>query len=477
MYMSNGANNIILPDPGIAIGTGPFTLEYWINNREQNVNQDMFFPVTATNSGIWARHSNQNRTDYYLGNGSGTTQYIFGGTVYSDLAVWRYYVLMRDASGGLHSWAQGTKSGTTYSGTNFNLTSQPYRVGHQMNGMIAGIRLTKTAVYSDLPSVIPVPTAPFSSIPDTLFLWHPNRDMTTNYQNRANGANAGQTNTVFFSAHSPFTKNTDWTVVDSQTNITNWASPQVEKTFTLASPASFKYYRLVVTAIGNVQATNNYVALAEIKPRLLVNNSGGSGAFIKGTLAVNPGETYTIAVGQRTSSSTSTGSFGSSLANGSPGGGYSALFKGPPIIQNLVCLAAGAGGAGLTGHGGAGGLTTGSAGNPGGSGGSSSTSEYFLVGGTSSSGGGGGGGYYGGNPGTSGSGGGGGSSYIGLLTSTSSEAGKTPTSSGEVVTPGGTTDPAYNAAKGSNNQDGYVSLTETSGSALVEITSEVSFLA
>jgi hypothetical protein len=99
------------------------------------------------------------------------------------------------------------------------------------------------------------------------------------------------------------------------------------------------------------------------------------------------------------------------------------------------------------------------------------------VGGTSSSGGGGGGGYYGGNPGTSGSGGGGGSSYIGLLTSTSSEAGKTPTSSGEVVTPGGTTDPAYNAAKGSNNQDGYVSLTETSGSALVEITSEVSFLA
>jgi hypothetical protein len=165
-------------------------------------------------------------------------------------------------------------------------------------------------------------------------------------------------------------------------------------------------------------------------------SSGGAGGLVSGTLAVMPGYTYTIIVGQGGGSGyyqTYGGGGGSGVYGyGSQGGGRSAIAYGG---TDLVTAGAGGGGAYYT-NGGAGGGTDGASGNgaTGGgqySGGYPSTSYggfefdgnyggqyyggnggyYYGSGGGSGWYGGGGGGYYDQS-------GGGGSSYVGSLTGT-----------------------------------------------------------
>lgn len=182
--------------------------------------------------------------------------------------------------------------------------------------------------------------------------------------------------------------------------------------------------------------------------------SGGSGAYVSGTLAVSPGQILYLVLGNYNAGGLATGGGAGNASAGTEGdgGGFTAVFSANPTSMTvnqalavLLALAGGGGGGGVnSGNVGAGGgVTTGltangtggtqSAGGSGGNGGSSTGSAGSLLagGGGANGGGGGGGGYYGGGGGgmnfgvNQGYGGGGGSSFLGSLTSIVSENGKT----------------------------------------------------
>ena len=193
-------------------------------------------------------------------------------------------------------------------------------------------------------------------------------------------------------------------------------------------------------------------------------SAGGSGAFVKGTLAVTPGQSLIVVVGQGGiyfSTNTGYGGGGPSGDFGGAGGGFSGIFLTSVTQGNAKAIAGGGGGGGAYGQGtfgGGGGATTGSDGPiqsamwQGGKGGSLSaggaggivqnangtagSSGGILAGGSGGIntyvGGGGGGGYFGGGGGYGSNttnrystGGGGGSSLISPLTSVTNTAGTT----------------------------------------------------
>jgi hypothetical protein len=197
------------------------------------------------------------------------------------------------------------------------------------------------------------------------------------------------------------------------------------------------------------------------------STTGAAGGFAKGSFATMPGETLVVVVGEAGFFGRMTSTYGGGGASGDPsgggygcsaGGGRSAIRRGGSDIST----AGGAGGngrdaqnatgvgGGLTGgqgysNGGYGGTQSagGAAGGYPGIGSAAGTQYQGGVGGSGGSGG--GGGFYGGGGASSGAGyyaqGGGGSSYIALLTSGVTEA-------GSGTTPGGSTDPDYQAGIG-----------------------------
>jgi hypothetical protein len=200
---------------------------------------------------------------------------------------------------------------------------------------------------------------------------------------------------------------------------------------------------------------------------------GGAGGFVTGTLAVTPGETLTIVIGQGGLNGESAyGGGGGSTEDSNPargGGGRSAVRRG--AIE--LVTAGGGGGAGNSQSGGAGGGETGQQAGPasystannggaGGGGGQNSGGQggggiggqagAALQGASAGhhAGGGGGGGWYGGGSGGAGGtdgGGGGGSSYTGGLTNAT-------TSSGAGTSCGNSDDNDYQAGTCAPNQNG-----------------------
>jgi hypothetical protein len=198
--------------------------------------------------------------------------------------------------------------------------------------------------------------------------------------------------------------------------------------------------------------SSNYVVPAGVTSVTVILNgagggysdtsSGGAGGYVSGTLAVTPGQTLVVIVGQAGvyyGTSLTYGGGGKGNGAGASGGGRSAI----QLSGNDIVTAGGGGGAtynGSGGTGGSGGYTSGTAGTgdgaggaPGtttaggtGTGGGSSGTQY--QGGnasTSASSGGGGGGYYGGAGGgnSQSSGGGGSSYYSGSLTNVTTTTG------------------------------------------------------
>jgi hypothetical protein len=194
---------------------------------------------------------------------------------------------------------------------------------------------------------------------------------------------------------------------------------------------------------ANITRITVYMWAAGGQGTTTINGSfyGGAGAYVEGVLAVTPGETLTIYVGQRGTPGptfayknggyNSAGDLGTGTAGGRSGIARSST--------NIVAVGAGGGGGG-NGNGGAGGITSGSAGtgtNPGGggtqsAGGTAASSSYNSGGvgqnfgggtGPGAYGGSGGDGFYGGGGGAAfgsgqlGGGGGGGSSLTSNLTS------------------------------------------------------------
>lgn len=239
------------------------------------------------------------------------------------------------------------------------------------------------------------------------------------------------------------------------------------------------------------------------------DGSGGSGAFLKGTLAVTPGESYVIIVGGGGTYSTTVhnggfGGGGNAGAYGGSGGGYSGIFLNSVSQANAKAIAGGGGGGGYFGdttYGGAGGATTGSNANnqsnnwTGGLGGSiTSGGQGGLVGNANGTvgnaggslsggvggnntycGGGGGGGYYGGGGGYGSnttnrysSGGGGGSSYVSTSLSNVTNNSGTTNNSGVITQAPGNTETEYITGIG-NGGDGSFSVS-AGGNGLIVIT-------
>ncbi len=199
------------------------------------------------------------------------------------------------------------------------------------------------------------------------------------------------------------------------------------------------------------------------------NMNGGGGAYITGTLAVTPGETFTVIVGQggvRASNSQASyggggqSSGGGTANRGGAGGGRSGLKRNSTGIEIAIAGGGGGGGSGYNRPGGGGGslASAGGAGsnsgcsiNGGQANGSGGCASWGGCGGSynnngqsggsgqnaTNSGGGGGGGYGGGAGGCGGGndcgGGGGGSSYMAGFTSTSSAAGSSASQTGYVA--------------------------------------------
>ena len=233
--------------------------------------------------------------------------------------------------------------------------------------------------------------------------------------------------------------------------------------------------------------------------------SGGSGAFVKGDLAVSPGQTIKIVVGQGGAypgSTTTYGGGGSGGTYGGSGGGYSGIFLSSVAQVNSLAVVGGGGGGGYYGastYGGGGGATSGSAGGnqsstyTGGGGASLSAggspalwnnnaavARSGLIGGILSgassasgytySGGGGGGGYYGGGSGYTSSsatyyssGGGGGSSYTSGLTNLTNTAGVI-NSSGAAAQAPNSSESGYSSGIGNGGTNG------SGGNGLIVIT-------
>ena len=164
--------------------------------------------------------------------------------------------------------------------------------------------------------------------------------------------------------------------------------------------------------------------------------TGGNGGYVEGDLAVTPGETLTVIVGQGGSvTQVSVGAYGGGGRGGEAGtlgrhngGGRSAIRRGATELATAAAGGArkghGGGTTGTDGYGtghGYGGTPT--AGGAPGSGAVAGTQYQGGDGGLTSYGGGGGGGWYGGGGGNSDGGGGGGSSYAGGLTNATVTAG------------------------------------------------------
>lgn len=262
-----------------------------------------------------------------------------------------------------------------------------------------------------------------------------------------------------------------------------------------------QYAWVVPTGVNSIQVkawgaggSNNGVSNG------LGDTYGGGGGFVKGTLAVTPGQTLQVVVGSGGRSwnalvfggvdiGYNSGNFGGRGYNYNgvtlvyTSGGYSGVFNSSVSHANALFIAGGGGcggtnsinpygggGGGLTGLNGydtasnngaavvgKGGtqLAGGAVGSGGGAGGTASTAGSALQGGQgySNVSGAGGGGYYGGGGGgSSSSGGGGGSSYyIGSATNTSTDL-------GSIFSAGGTSDSQYSTQAG-YGANGGVSIT------------------
>ena len=235
------------------------------------------------------------------------------------------------------------------------------------------------------------------------------------------------------------------------------------------------------------------------------NNPGGGGGFTVAEYEINPGTQLTVQVGGGGGSDTRSsgpglggthGGGNQGGGGGGAGGGYSGVFIGPASQANALAIAGGGGGdsshdpspsVGGTGGGSTGGTGSSPVGGGGGSqvaggiGGGGAESGSALQGGGPGGPGtsGGGGGYYGGGAGGDGGsshgGGGGGSGFFRTsslppaVTYPGTDASTTNASGGSVA---GSSDPAYVSGKGNGGdsagpgisaEDGYVVITDPSG--------------
>jgi hypothetical protein len=145
-----GLNITTSSNAQLQLGTGPFTIEAWIqgkSNAQQKVIFDNRNPDTA-NAGF----------DFYLNTsnvllfGTNGTTYITGSTVLTN-GLWYHVALVRESTTVIKMYLNGNQEGSTYTASaTQNFTNYLTRIGFGINGtfdgFISDLRVTKYARYT-----------------------------------------------------------------------------------------------------------------------------------------------------------------------------------------------------------------------------------------------------------------------------------------------------------------------------------------
>jgi hypothetical protein len=216
-------------------------------------------------------------------NGAAQQAFNFAETMLVN--TWYYVAVSRDSSGNLQAWlgkdgdANATVSTTARLDTSGNaaweLTGLSNTIGafvpanRYTTGYISNLRVDSTGLYATTAATIPVPTEPFEELAGTVFLQNDDTltDQTGTQTLAAVGTAAGDESDPFNSGLISFTT----------IGTTTWTAP--------AGVTEVEY--LIVGGGGG--GGNGYDTGG--------GGGGAGGIVLTGTLAVTPGQTYTVIVG------------------------------------------------------------------------------------------------------------------------------------------------------------------------------------
>ena len=173
VLLDAGQNNYIRPssNSGFALGTGAFTIEaFYFHRGSVSDLGPQFFDWDGTSSQLWLGFYG---TELYFRTASNSD---LAPTVSQQVETWTHVAAVRDSSGNVSIYHNGTRvaSGTGFNATNVTGT-QPY-IGSNAaggatsytDGFLSNVRISNTARYSG--ASITVPTSGFTSDSNTVLL-------------------------------------------------------------------------------------------------------------------------------------------------------------------------------------------------------------------------------------------------------------------------------------------------------------------
>jgi hypothetical protein len=218
--LSFGGTSSLAISNGPILGSGAFTVEYWIKH---GASVTLPTVLLASETGVYTGSGTRNTIFMEIGScsiwqagGRGTTQ-MANPTAWTNGA-WQYVVLVRDASNNYTAFFNGSRS-TTGATTDSRNYDQPFTslgywnyppTNKYMKGNLTNIKVTVgQALYSPLSATIPVPAPtreqlvrPVFTAQTKLLMTTPEFAPTADFTN--NSTLAAQNGLVTFDTQSPF---------------------------------------------------------------------------------------------------------------------------------------------------------------------------------------------------------------------------------------------------------------------------------
>ncbi len=136
----------------LALGTGNFTLEFWVNQSSRDGNYVIDTRTNASATDGFSIYFNSDGQP--LGYVSGASGFFTGGGETIALNTWNHIAIVRDATSSMKCYVNGVKSGATFTGTQ-DWTNGRLAVGAEdattgkFQGSVSNVRLVKgTALYT-----------------------------------------------------------------------------------------------------------------------------------------------------------------------------------------------------------------------------------------------------------------------------------------------------------------------------------------
>ena len=217
LFDGSGDSASVADNTALQLGTGDFTIEFWIRFNALSGYQTVFDKGYVGAGGMTLQTTlNTGNFAVYL---DGATLFNTTGTVVTN--TWYHFALVRSGTT-VTAYRNGTSVGSGTSSSNFNNTStlyfggSPGGGGYYLNGYLSNLRIVKgTAVYT---STFTPPTTPLTAIANTSLL---TAQSSTFIDNSANAFTVTANGDALISLLNPFSsadpKDTD-SFVDSPTN-------------------------------------------------------------------------------------------------------------------------------------------------------------------------------------------------------------------------------------------------------------------